>query len=157
MEKKDYSTVLLLLILNRKIAINLLLIRTLVTSLYIVLTISCVLCVVGQGFLLVFAVNNPKSFNDIERYREEIRRLKDSDHIPMVLVGNKCDLTVRQVDPEQARQLAHSYGIPFVETSAKTRFGVDEAFQTLVREIRKDFTRRDDHRKKPKRSKCTIL
>jgi small GTP-binding protein len=52
---------------------------------------------VGQGFLLVFAVNNPKSFADIERYREEIRRLKDSDHIPMVLVGNKCDLTSRQV------------------------------------------------------------
>lgn len=54
---------------------------------------------VGQGFLLVFAVNNPKSFADIDRYREEIRRLKDSDHIPMVLVGNKCDLTSRQVIP----------------------------------------------------------
>lgn len=35
-------------------------------------------------------------------------------------------------------QIARQYGIPFVETSAKTRMGVDDAFYTLVREIRKD-------------------
>jgi hypothetical protein len=29
-----------------------------------------------------------------------------------------------------------SYGIPFIETSAKTRQGVEDAFYTLVREIR---------------------
>lgn len=37
-----------------------------------------------------------------------------------------------------AAELAKSYGIPFIETSAKTRMGVDDAFYTLVREIRKD-------------------
>lgn len=37
-----------------------------------------------------------------------------------------------------AREAAKNYGIPFVETSAKTRMGVDDAFYTLVREIRKD-------------------
>lgn len=39
----------------------------------------------------------------------------------MVLVGNKCDLPSRTVDTKQAQELARSYGIPFVETSAKTR------------------------------------
>lgn len=38
----------------------------------------------GEGFLLVFAVNNPKSFEDIETYREQIKRVKDSDNVPMV-------------------------------------------------------------------------
>lgn len=33
-----------------------------------------------------------------------------------------------------------NYGIPFIETSAKTRMGVDDAFYTLVREIRKDVS-----------------
>ena len=33
-----------------------------------------------------------------------------------------------------------NYGVPFVETSAKTRMGVDDAFYTLVREIRKDVS-----------------
>ena len=33
--------------------------------------------------------------------------------------------------------ISRNYGVPFVETSAKTRMGVDDAFYTLVREIRK--------------------
>lgn len=47
--------------------------------------------------------------------------MKDSDDVPMVLVGNKCDLPARTVDTKQAQELARSYGIPFIETSAKTR------------------------------------
>ena len=39
----------------------------------------------------------------------------------MVLVGNKCDLPTRTVDTRQAQELARSYGIPYIETSAKTR------------------------------------
>ncbi len=39
----------------------------------------------------------------------------------MVLVGNKCDLPARTVDTRQAQELARSYGIPYIETSAKTR------------------------------------
>ncbi|CAJ0959525.1 unnamed protein product [Ranitomeya imitator] len=89
----------------------------------------------GEGFLCVFAINNSKSFADINSYREQIKRVKDSDDVPMVLVGNKCDLPTRTVDTKQAQELARSYGIPFVETSAKTRQGVEDAFYTLVREI----------------------
>ncbi|NWV58142.1 RASN GTPase, partial [Daphoenositta chrysoptera] len=103
----------------------------------------------GEGFLCVFAINNSKSFADINLYRhgwgwgtgtgqgqEQIKRVKDSDDVPMVLVGNKCDLPTRTVDTKQAQELAKSYGIPFIETSAKTRQGVEDAFYTLVREIR---------------------
>ncbi|KAG8182312.1 hypothetical protein JTE90_013916 [Oedothorax gibbosus] len=43
----------------------------------------------GEGFLLVFAVNNAKSYEDISMYREQIKRVKDADDVPMVLVGNK--------------------------------------------------------------------
>ncbi|XP_073687776.1 ras-like protein [Garra rufa] len=75
----------------------------------------------GEGFLCVFAINNTKSFEDIHQYREQIKRVKDSDDVPMVLVGNKCDLPARTVDTRQAQELARSYGIPFIETSAKTR------------------------------------
>uniref|UniRef100_A0AAQ4Q3A1 GTPase KRas n=1 Tax=Gasterosteus aculeatus aculeatus TaxID=481459 RepID=A0AAQ4Q3A1_GASAC len=75
----------------------------------------------GEGFLCVFAINNTKSFEDIHQYREQIKRVKDSDDVPMVLVGNKCDLPARTVDTRQAQELARSYGIPYIETSAKTR------------------------------------
>lgn len=112
----------------------------------------------GEGFLCVFAINNVKSFEDVHQYREQIKRVKDADEVPMVLVGNKCDLPTRNVSSENARELAASYGIPFIETSAKTRQGVDEAFYTLVREIRRDKEKRRPTKQKPKkRSKCIIL
>lgn len=57
-----------------------------------------------------------------------------------LVVGNKCDLQARAVDMQNAREVAKSYDIPFIETSAKTRMGVDDAFYTLVREIRKDVS-----------------
>ena len=57
----------------------------------------------------------------------------------ILVVGNKCDLQ-RTVMPMEAHDLATSYGIPFIETSAKTRQGVEDAFYTLVREIRRDVS-----------------
>ena len=57
----------------------------------------------------------------------------------ILVVGNKCDLQ-RTVMSKDANDLATSYGIPFVETSAKTRQGVEDAFYTLVREIRRDVS-----------------
>ena len=50
----------------------------------------------------------------------------------MVLVGNKCDLQQWAVNMSKAREVARQYGVPFIETSAKTRMGVDDAFYTLV-------------------------
>lgn len=117
----------------------------------------------GEGFLLVFAVNSAKSFEDIGTYREQIQRVKDAEEVPMVLVGNKCDLTSLAVDMEQARETARQFNIPFVETSAKTRMGVDDAFYTLVREIRKDKEQRGKEKRKRmrggggRRKKCVIL
>ena len=94
----------------------------------------------GEGFLLVCALNDAKSIDEISQYREQIKRVKDVDEVPMVLVGNKCDLPTRNMDMAQAKDVAKSYSIPFIETSAKTRMGVDAAFYTLVREIRKDVS-----------------
>ncbi|KAI6180822.1 (pine wood nematode) hypothetical protein [Aphelenchoides besseyi] len=109
----------------------------------------------GEGFLLVFALNELKSFENIQHYREQIRRVKDSEEVPMVLVGNKCDLTQRAMDQRQIDELARSFGIPYEETSAKTRVGVDNAFHALVREIRKH---KDKQKEKPrKKRKCTIF
>jgi len=111
----------------------------------------------GEGFLLVFAVNEVKSFENIASYRDQIRRVKDSEQVPMVLVGNKCDLAARSVEMRNVHETARQFGIPFIETSAKTRMGVDDAFYTLVREIRKH---KADAAKKPtkqRKRKCTIL
>lgn len=110
----------------------------------------------GEGFLCVFAVNNRRSFEEINSFRQQIKRVKDADEVPMVLVGNKCDLPQRTVQTMDANELAASYGIPYMETSAKTRQGVEDAFYTLVREIRRDKGKKPIP--KPKKSRrCIIL
>ena len=87
----------------------------------------------GEGFLLVFAINDKISFDLIPKKRERVLKGKRGQNVPMILVGNKVDLAdKRQVPAEQAKKLAESWGIEYIETSAKTSFNCNEAFQKLV-------------------------
>ena len=91
---------------------------------------------------MVFDANNANTFEDIRKFPEQIKWAKDADKVPMVLVGNKCELPTPNMDLEQAKNFAQSHRIPFIKTSAKTRMGVDDAFYTLVRQIRKNKQQR---------------
>lgn len=46
----------------------------------------------GEGFLLVFAVTDHPSFEEIFKFHRQILRVKDRDEFPMLMVGNKADL-----------------------------------------------------------------
>ncbi|KZT58132.1 ras-domain-containing protein [Calocera cornea HHB12733] len=92
----------------------------------------------GEGFLLVYAINSRTSFEELSALHQQILRVKDADTFPVVIVANKCDLEYeRQVGAHEGRDLARHLGAQFVESSAKQRINVDEAFTALVREIRK--------------------
>ena len=64
------------------------------------------------------------------------------------VVGNKIDLPRREVDAKLAQGYAKNHHMPYIETSAKTRQGVDDAFYTLVREIRHWVSLRETERKR---------
>lgn len=68
-----------------------------------------------------------ESFEATNEFREQILRVKNSDTtIPFILVGNKADMEEeRAVSRSQAQQRADSWGVTYVETSAKTRQNVD--------------------------------
>ena len=85
----------------------------------------------------MFAIDNMSSFEHVETYRRQNQRVKDADDFSMLLVGNKIDLTRRDVDQKLAFQYATAHNMHYVETSAKTRRGVEDAFYSLVREIRR--------------------
>ena len=47
----------------------------------------------GQGFVLVYSITAQSTFNDLQDLREQILRVKDTDDVPMVLVGKKIKKT----------------------------------------------------------------
>ncbi|THX26433.1 ras-like GTPase Ras1 [Aureobasidium pullulans] len=92
----------------------------------------------GEGFLLVYSITSQQSFEEIKTFQQQILRVKDKDYFPMIVVGNKCDLDgEREVSVEEGKELARSFGCKFIETSAKSRINVENAFYDIVREIRK--------------------
>lgn len=92
----------------------------------------------GEGFLLVYSITSRTSFDEIPTFQQQILRVKDKDYFPVIVVGNKCDLEVeRAVSQQEGRELAQHFNCKFIETSAKSRVNVDEAFYNLVREIRR--------------------
>lgn len=55
--------------------------------------------------------------------------MKNDESIPFLLVGNKCDLNdKRKVPLSECQARATQWGVPYVETSAKTRENVDKVF-----------------------------
>eukprot|EP00296_Roombia_truncata_P000621 JP436302.1.p1 GENE.JP436302.1~~JP436302.1.p1 ORF type:complete len:189 (-),score=86.44 JP436302.1:267-833(-) len=114
----------------------------------------------GQGFLVVYSITSRSSFDEVSAFREQISRVKDSDKVPIVIVGNKVDLEHdRQVSTVEGRELAKSFGVPFLETSAKVRINVEDSFYELVREIRRSEQKGKDagKAKQKKKGGCAIL
>jgi len=91
----------------------------------------------GDGFLCVYSITLSNSFHEVATFHEHILQVKDLDRVPFVLVGNKCDQEPdRQVPRQQGEELAKKLSCKFMESSAKTKVNVHEAFHALVREIK---------------------
>ena len=70
----------------------------------------------GEGFLLVYSVTERDSFDLIGTYHEQILRVKDTQSVPIVLVGNKSDLEYdRAVDMFGASKLFFSVSSLFIQ------------------------------------------
>jgi Ras-related protein Rap-1B len=131
----------------------------------------------GQGFLLVFSITSMSSLYELQELREQIRRIKEDDNVPMVLVGNKSDLEDdRAVPRARAFKLSQEWGgVPYYEASARRRANVDETFVDLCRQIihkDRDIRRQNDQKegrtsrptrqgggrgKRSHKPRCTIL
>lgn len=99
----------------------------------------------GQGFLLVFSITSITSLAELHELRDQIVRIKDDAHVPLVIVGNKCDLEEDRAVPRAKASAVSQFwnNAPYYETSARNRRNVDEAFVDLCRQIiRKDTATR---------------
>ncbi|GAA5971290.1 hypothetical protein JCM11641_008296 [Rhodosporidiobolus odoratus] len=92
------------------------------------------------GALLVFSLTSHQSFSNCRTWLADLRQWGEEDLL-VLLVGNKGDITEenggtekREVDRVEADKWAEEEGLAgYVETSAKSGEGVEEAFNTLTR------------------------
>ncbi|KAL0212804.1 hypothetical protein RCL1_006430 [Eukaryota sp. TZLM3-RCL] len=114
----------------------------------------------GHGFLLVYSIDSQESFDKVISLRDQILKLQKRQDVPMVLVGNKCDLEDgRAVTTDEGQLLADKFGCPFFETSAKEVINVDECFHSLVRAVMKDSSVRpvQVQQQSKKKGWCSLL
>ena len=97
----------------------------------------------GEGFLLVFAINDEESFKALINKRDRILQIKNGKVCPILLIGNKHS---------QAKELANKWGCEYIETSAETNFNCKEAFEILAKKIIQ--IKRNELKKKKKGCCC---
>lgn len=102
----------------------------------------------AKGALLVYDITSAITFNNIDKWLAEMKEKTSSD-IKLILIGNKTDLKEsREVDVELGLDKAKTFGMPFMETSAKDTTNVQEAFHCLFKEIYKDYQQKVDKQEK---------
>eukprot|EP00009_Paramoeba_aestuarina_P003523 CAMPEP_0201506296 /NCGR_PEP_ID=MMETSP0161_2-20130828/215_1 /ASSEMBLY_ACC=CAM_ASM_000251 /TAXON_ID=180227 /ORGANISM="Neoparamoeba aestuarina, Strain SoJaBio B1-5/56/2" /LENGTH=191 /DNA_ID=CAMNT_0047900343 /DNA_START=68 /DNA_END=643 /DNA_ORIENTATION=+ len=90
-----------------------------------------------EGFVIIYSITSRSSFEQLPTFQEQVFRVKDTEQLPIMLVGNKCDLEdKREVSTSEGAEFAKRHGAQFKEASAKTRMNVEDSFYDLVRSIR---------------------
>lgn len=97
--------------------------------------ITCAYYRGAAGALITYDITNLKTFNNIERWLNELKTLSSVD-IVVILVGNKLDLTnMRAVDAEDAQQFAEKHNMLFIETSALDSTNIEKVFNLTIKKI----------------------
>ncbi|XP_068380136.1 ras-related protein Rab-26 [Eschrichtius robustus] len=90
----------------------------------------------AHALLLLYDVTNKASFDSIQAWLTEIQEYAQHD-VVLMLLGNKVDSAQEHVvKREDGEKLAKEYGLPFMETSAKTGLNVDLAFMAIAKELK---------------------
>jgi len=92
----------------------------------------------AMGIILGYSVDSRESFKNVTNWIKQISDKADSN-ISKILIGTKIDLSNRKVSYEEGRKLAESYGLRFFETSSKENYNVTEAFETIAKDIKRQY------------------
>ncbi|MFX1269240.1 MAG: roadblock/LC7 domain-containing protein [Promethearchaeota archaeon] len=84
------------------------------------------------GAFLVFDLTNPSSFEHLPLWIEELKARVNKE-LPILLVGNKSDLTDQRAIPiEKINKFTRKFNLYYIETSAKKGTGVEDCFNILA-------------------------
>ena len=88
----------------------------------------------AQLAIVVYDVTDEASYDALETWIDELN-LYSEHKMVKVLVGNKIDLKPRVVPEDKALLFATKREMLYIETSARTKVGIDDAFSIAVRQV----------------------
>ena len=91
----------------------------------------------ASACLILFALNDRKTFTDVPNWLDEFRKHIPDPEIPIALAGNKKDLEKeRSVTEIEAHKLAESLNMKYYETSALAGGSViNDIFEELAKQV----------------------
>ena len=88
-----------------------------------------------KGILIVYDVTEKESFDALTFWMKSFKENANKNAICLI-IGNKIDLeNKRVIGYDEGKKFAEKYGVKFIETSAKSAVGVNEAFYSVAKEI----------------------
>ena len=94
-----------------------------------------------NGAIVAYDISDKWSFDQVKFWVNEVKKHPEIK-TNVVIVGTKCDILDREVTEEEGKKLADELGVKYFETSAKTGYNVNEAYNFFIKDIidnNKDF------------------
>jgi len=89
----------------------------------------------SDGFIIMYSITDKSSFLHVDSIFERVNKCRndpDDNPVPILLVGNKCDLPEkRTVNSPDAIQKAEKLGIKLFEASAKAKINLNESWDYI--------------------------
>lgn len=90
----------------------------------------------AHGVILVYDVTNRETFDNLEHWFSELQTYCSNKDVIKMIVGNKVDKdSTRAVSRQEGIDYAREMETLFIECSAKTKFGIQQAVEELTRKI----------------------
>ncbi|TFG06616.1 MAG: GTP-binding protein [Promethearchaeota archaeon] len=91
----------------------------------------------ARGVLLIFDLTNPKSFENLKKWHEDIKKHLDiEEKLVGFILGNKSDkVEQRQVSFAEAKKLADELNLEYYEISALTGSNVNKVFYNVAESL----------------------
>lgn len=89
----------------------------------------------SHAFVLVYALNSLKSFHEMKRLHEIIRKNQNKRNHPTLFVGNMFDQPIREITLSNIKELLFRCDretVQHIEVSAKTDFNIKFLFHKIV-------------------------